>query len=68
MTLTKVGTAKYVEAELLRKDNCTEIADIFSLSITFCESIIWSDPYPTCKFKFRWRIGNFIEQGRDDLN
>ena len=24
MTFTKVGTAKYVEAELLRKDNCTK--------------------------------------------
>ncbi|ELP92853.1 tyrosine protein kinase, putative [Entamoeba invadens IP1] len=65
MTFTKgIGTPVYMAFEILNKQHYKKPADVFSFAITMYETISWIDPYLQEKFKFPWKIAEFISSGK----
>ncbi|ELP94680.1 protein serine/threonine kinase, putative [Entamoeba invadens IP1] len=64
MTFTKgIGTPTYMAPEVLKQEKYTKSADIYSLGVTLYEVLSWSEAYPSSKFKFPWKIAEFVVQG-----
>ena len=65
LTFTKgIGTPKYLAPEILNKDKYKKPADIYSLSMTMLEIMIWDDAFPKSQFKFPWKIVEMISSGK----
>ncbi|ELP89915.1 protein serine/threonine kinase, putative [Entamoeba invadens IP1] len=65
MTFTKgVGTPKYMAQEILNKQHYKKSADVFSLAVTFYETLVWGEIYPSSMFKHAWSIADFVSEGK----
>ncbi|ELP90329.1 protein kinase domain containing protein, partial [Entamoeba invadens IP1] len=65
MTFTKgVGTPVFMAPEVLNKKHYKKSADIYSFGITMFETFSWSCAYPEDKFKFPWKIAEFVISGQ----
>ncbi|ELP92349.1 tyrosine kinase, putative, partial [Entamoeba invadens IP1] len=65
MTFTRgVGTPKYMAPEILNKQHYKKAADIYSLAVTFFETLIWGEAYPLKLFPFPWNVADYIASGR----
>ncbi|KAL7720566.1 Tyrosine kinase [Entamoeba marina] len=61
MTFTKgIGTPVYMAPEILKNSKYKKSADIYSFAITIYETMIWDEAYPQSKFKFPWKIAEFV--------
>ena len=72
MTFTKgVGSPVYMAPEILKKESYKKAADIYSFSVTMYECLTCRECYPKEKFKFSWKIveyvveGNWVEKSED---
>ncbi|ELP84035.1 protein serine/threonine kinase, putative [Entamoeba invadens IP1] len=64
MTFTKgIGTPKYMAPEILKQQKYTKSADIYSFGITLYEVFGWCEAYQQKKFKFPWKIAEFVIKG-----
>ncbi|ELP90937.1 serine/threonine protein kinase HT1, putative [Entamoeba invadens IP1] len=64
MTFTKgIGTSKYMAPEILKQQKYTKSADIYSFGITLYEVFGWCEAYQHTKFKFPWKIAEFVIKG-----
>ncbi|ELP89093.1 serine/threonine protein kinase HT1, putative [Entamoeba invadens IP1] len=65
MTFTKgIGTPVYMAPEVLKQEKYTKSVDIFSFGITLFEVFGWEDAYKNSKFKFPWKIAEFVVSGK----
>ncbi|ELP85999.1 protein kinase domain containing protein, partial [Entamoeba invadens IP1] len=65
MTFTKgIGTPKYMAPEVLNKEHYKKSSDVFSLAITFYETLVWGEIYPKSEFKFAWSIADYVTSGK----
>ncbi|KAL7717563.1 Protein serine/threonine kinase [Entamoeba marina] len=64
MTFTKgIGTPAYMAPEVLKQNKYKKAADIYSFGVTMYEIMIWNEVYPKDKFKFPWKIAEFVTNG-----
>ena len=64
MTFTKgIGTPIFMSPEVLKKEHYKKPADIYSFAITMFETMGWKKCYTEPKFKFPWKIAEFVEKG-----
>ncbi|ELP91537.1 serine/threonine protein kinase HT1, putative [Entamoeba invadens IP1] len=65
MTFTKgVGTPVYMAPEILKQEKYTKSADIFSFGVTMFEVVGWSEAYQKDRFKYPWKIAEFVMSGK----
>ena len=61
MTFSKgIGTPIYMSPEVLKQEHYKSPSDIYSFSITMYECMKWGETYSGDKFKFPWKIANFV--------
>ncbi|ELP89896.1 interleukin-1 receptor-associated kinase, putative [Entamoeba invadens IP1] len=64
MTFTKgIGTPKYMAPEVLKHQKYKKQADVFSFAITMYEVFGWCEAYEHQKFKYPWKIAQFVIKG-----
>ena len=65
MTFTKgIGTPAYMAPEILNREHYKKQSDVYSLSITILEIMIWETAFPKSTFKFAWNIADCISSGK----
>ncbi|ELP89119.1 fibroblast growth factor receptor 1 precursor, putative, partial [Entamoeba invadens IP1] len=65
MTFTKgIGTPVYMAPEVLKQEKYKKSADIYSFGITLYETFKWGEAYEKEKFKFPWKIAEFVISGK----
>ena len=50
--------------EVLKQEHYKSPSDIYSFSITMYECMKWGEAYSGDKFKFSWKIANFVISGK----
>jgi len=66
MTFTKgIGTPVYMAPEILSREHYKNQADIYSFGVTIYEVMSWNECYPQTdpRFKFPWKIVDFVSKG-----
>ncbi|ELP92727.1 receptor tyrosine protein kinase let-23 precursor, putative [Entamoeba invadens IP1] len=64
MTFTAcIGTPSYMAPEVLNSGNYKKPADVYSFAITMYECFGWSYAFSKEKFKFPWKIVDFVSKG-----
>ncbi|KAL7712487.1 Protein serine/threonine kinase [Entamoeba marina] len=64
MTFTKgIGSPAYMAPEVLKKEKYKKSADVYSFAITMYEIMVWEEAYSKTKFKFPWKIAEFVTSG-----
>ena len=64
MTFTKgIGTPKFMSPEILNKQHYKKPSDIYSFAITMYEIMEWGEACQKSKFKFPWKIFNYVQEG-----
>ena len=64
MTFTKgIGTPTFMAPEVLDKKKYKYPSDIYSFSLTMYQTFLWGELYPKTKFRFPWKIAEFVSTG-----
>ncbi|ELP91613.1 protein serine/threonine kinase, putative, partial [Entamoeba invadens IP1] len=64
MTFTRgIGTPVYMAPEVLGQQKYKKSADVFSFGITLFETFKWGEAYDKERFRFPWKIAEFIMSG-----
>ena len=65
LTFTKgVGTPIYMAPEVIQLNKYKKSADIYAFGLSMYEIWGWTEAFPKPKFKFAWRIAEFISSGQ----
>ncbi|ELP87163.1 protein serine/threonine kinase, putative [Entamoeba invadens IP1] len=65
MTFTKgIGTPVYMAPEVLSQQKYKRAADVYSFGVTMYETFKWGEAYDKERFRFPWKIAEFVMSGK----